>query len=265
MRQTLFSSARWKSARKCPAPGRHWPATGQMSSSDSAWLQGALDIAASGLGSLEEAEMRYAIGKYFDDISDFEQAFRHYRRANSLMKSLADPYDRDARARFVDDLIRIYTSDAIASRNEGISASSKPIFVVGMPRSGTSLAEQIIASHPAVKGAGELGFCNDAMLEPDSELRRGVLSDAARKGWPKATCAASRCTAAKRSASLTRHRSTPDYLGPIHSVFRMPASSTCAEIPIDSCLSSYFQHFSAAMNFTLDLQDLAHCFGNTSA
>ena len=138
---------------------------------------------------MEEAELRFAMGKYCDDVSEFDKAFENYKRGNELMKTIADPYERDVRRCFVDDMIRIYTPEAISAVRGGTSVSMKPIFVIGMPRSGTSLAEQIIASHPAVRGAGEQGFIPDEALEHDSDLRQGILSEQTRKSWLKSTCA----------------------------------------------------------------------------
>ena len=61
---------------------------------------------------MEEADLRFAIGKYYDDVEDFKGAFQSYKRANELHKLAATSYDRDARAQFVDDLIRVYTRES---------------------------------------------------------------------------------------------------------------------------------------------------------
>src|SRR5256885_3761526 len=108
---------------------------------DDAWLQRAQDIAASGIVPLEEASLRFGIGKYHDDVADFEQAFRSYQRGNELLKTItAEKYQRNAHSRFVDDLIRLYTRETISGTEGGGSASVKPIFVVGMMRSGGGTA-----------------------------------------------------------------------------------------------------------------------------
>ncbi len=86
----------------------------RMTASDAAWIERASTIAAGGLVPLEEAGLRFAIGKYWDDIGDFERAFRSYERANQLLKPIAEPYSRDARAQFVDTLIKVYSREAIS-------------------------------------------------------------------------------------------------------------------------------------------------------
>jgi tetratricopeptide (TPR) repeat protein len=239
--------------------------TRKMTSSDAAWLEGAEKIAASGIAPLEEADVRFAIGKYCDDVNDFEQAFQSYTRANQLLKTMVEKkYGRDVRTRFVDDMIRVYTPEAISTVQGGVSASMKPTFVVGMPRSGTSLVEQIIASHPDAKGAGELGFCGDAAptrgLVPDSDLRQGIPGEPTRKKLAESYLRAleARCGDALRIVDKAPANS--DYLGVIYSVFPNARIIYMRRDPIDTCLSCYFQHFAVALNFTMDLSDLAHYF-----
>jgi tetratricopeptide (TPR) repeat protein len=132
--------------------------TRKMTDADGEWLKNAEQIAASEIHPMEEANLRFAIGKYCDDVHDFSGAFQNFKRGNELLKTAADDYDRKERSQFIDESIRVYSRDAISTIGAGGSSSAKPVFVVGMPRSGTSLAEQIIASHPAAYGAGELDF-----------------------------------------------------------------------------------------------------------
>jgi tetratricopeptide (TPR) repeat protein len=232
----------------------------KMKTSDADWLKGAEEIAASGIAPLDEADVRFAIGKYYDDINDFGAAFQNYKRANDLLKPVAEIYDRDERTRFIDDLIRVYTREAISQVQQGASDSVKPVFVVGMMRSGTSLTEQIIASHPAATGAGELGFWSDAVGAHEADIRRGMLSEPTRKELAEAYL---RVLAARPGGALRIVDKAPvnsDYLGVIHSVFPNARIIYMRRDPIDTCLSCYFHQFSAALNFTMDLSDLAHYY-----
>jgi tetratricopeptide (TPR) repeat protein len=234
--------------------------TRKMTSADSAWLQGAEEIAAGAIEPLEEVDLRFSMGKFCDDINDFEQAFKNYKHANELLKTMADRYDRDARTRFVDDMIRIYTAKTSSTVNPGASASLQPVFVVGMPRSGTSLAEQIIASHPEAKGAGELGFCGDAEHAQDAVLQGEERDELRKKKLAESYLQAlqARCGDAQRIVDKAPGNS--DYLGIIHSVFPNARIIYMRRDPIDTCLSCYFQHFSVALNFSMDLSDLAHYY-----
>src|SRR5881275_1258164 len=150
----------------------------RMTPADGAWLKRAEEIAATGLTPIDESAMHFAIGKYYDDVGEFARAFRSYQRANELQKLFAEPYDRGARTRFVDDLIRAYTSETIGGTRAGASDSMRPVFVVGMPRSGTTLVAQIIHSHPAARSAGELAFWPDAVHKHAATLRQGPPDEA---------------------------------------------------------------------------------------
>ncbi len=233
----------------------------KMTSSDAAWLQGAEEIAASGITVLDEADMRFAIAKYCHDVEDFKGAFQSYKRANELHKMAATSYDRKARAGLVDDLMRVYTRETISHVGPLASDSIKPVFVVGMPRSGTSLIEQIIASHPDAKGAGELAFWSRAAHDHESVIRRTLLDESTRKKLAE-DCL--RHLEARSGDALRIVDKTPlnsDYLGVIHSVFPNARIIYMQRDPIDTCLSCYFQKFDVELNFTMDLSDLAHYFG----
>ncbi len=147
-----------------------------MTTADSEWLKSAEKIATSGIHPLEEANLRFAMGKYCDDVNDFARAFQNYKRGNELLKSAAEDYDRKERSRLVDELIRGYSGRRYRQLGRG-SSSTKPVFVVGMPRSGTSLAEQIIASHPAAYGAGELRFW-EHLIAKEPGITREIIERA---------------------------------------------------------------------------------------
>jgi tetratricopeptide (TPR) repeat protein len=232
----------------------------RMTPSDAAWLERAQQIVASGISPFEEADLRFAIGKYYDDVGDFTQAFQSYKRANELQKTAAADYQPHARTEFVNDLMRVYTRESMS--NVALASDSMtPIFVVGMPRSGTSLVEQIIASHPAAKGAGELGFWSRALHEYKAAVRQGLLDQSTRKKLADAYLLAlqARCGDSLRIVDKTPLNS--DNLGIIHSVFPNARIIYMQRDPIDTCLSCYFQKFSAEMDFAMDLTDLAHFYG----
>ena len=157
-----FTGKRLSSSPSCPKPGPHLPALRKMTPADADWLATAEKIVQHALSSRQESRLRYAIGKFCEDVGDFDRAFKNYHRANELKKSLRKGYDRQQWTNTVDRLIRDYSVKRVRQTHAGASASERPLFIVGMPRSGTSLTEQIIASHPSVFGAGELLFWNDA-------------------------------------------------------------------------------------------------------
>jgi tetratricopeptide (TPR) repeat protein len=232
----------------------------RMTKADAEWLSRAEKLAEEGLAPLDESALRYAIGKYYDDVADYGKAFRSYRRANELQKLAAEPYEREARTRFVDEMTRTYTRGALAQPRAGSADSRLPVLVVGMPRSGTSLVEQIIASHPAARGAGELSFWSDAMRGHDAALRRAPPEESlVRKladGYLRTL--AQHAEGAQRVVDKATFNS--EYLGVIHSVLPNARVIYLRRDPIDSCLSCFFQPFSTELNFTKDLADLAHYY-----
>lgn len=254
--ETLIGRA-LKSRPKLPGALAALHGTRKMSFADAGWLTTAEETAGSGISLWEESELRFAIGKYHDDVGQYDLAFHSYRRGNELLKSVAQSYNRNAHSDFANDMTRGHSQQALAAFGEGGSASMKPIFVLGMPRSGTSLTEQIIASHPAAKGAGELDFWLDAARLHQAELRQGVVGEKTRKALAEEYLRVleRKCPDAARVVDKTPINS--DYVGLIHSVFPRARIIHMSRDPIDTSLSIYFQRFSTAMRFSMDLSDIA--------
>jgi len=103
----------------------------------------------------ERIWVHYALGKSYDDLREWDQAFPHFMEGARLKRAKLD-YDADVDAARTHRLEEIMSADFIERLRGGGDPSEVPIFVLGMPRSGTTLTEQIIASHPEVHGAGEL-------------------------------------------------------------------------------------------------------------
>jgi tetratricopeptide (TPR) repeat protein len=229
----------------------------KMTSSDDIWLKRAQKVAENELDPVSESELRFSIGKYYDDTGEFKRAFESYKRANDLQKPLMDPYDRAAHKDFVDTMVRVYTREALGRKDSGGSTSERPVFVVGMPRSGTSLVEQIIASHPSAKGAGELMFWIRAANEHSAAIETGSLGEAARN---KLALAYLRLLETKSTDALRVVDKTPvnsDFVGVIHAIFPNARFIYMQRDPIDTSLSCFFQRFVLSLNFTADLSDLA--------
>lgn len=235
----------------------------KMTRADAAWLKGAENIAASGLTPMDEANVRFAIGKYFDDVGDFQLAFRSYVRANELLKLSAEPYDRRERASFVDDIMSVYTPQSLSRPRPGGSDSERPVFVVGMMRSGTSLVEQIVSSHPAAKGAGELSYWDSIVRKHQNILRHELPGESLKRKWGEDYLETLRRYSPDALRIVDKQPFNSDYLGVIHSVFPRARILYVRRDPIDTCLSCYFhyfQQFASSLNFTMDLADLAHYY-----
>jgi len=229
----------------------------KMTSADSTWLVRAEEVAGSGIAPLDESELRFAIGKYYDDVGNFKNAFQNYKQANDLLKPVAEPFDLDAYKHLVDTMIRVYTPGVVAGTARGGSTTVKPILVVGMPRSGTSLTEQIISSHPSAKGAGEMEFWSHAVHEHESAIKNGSLGESVKDKLAEAYLRALEVRCGEALRVVDKAPVNSDYLGTIHSVFPNARIIYMQRDPIDTCLSCYFQQFVLSLNFTMDLSDLA--------
>lgn len=246
-----------------PGASYAWAAlawTRKMTPADAPWVKRAEELAAGGLTPIDEATLRFATGKYYDDVGEFARAFRSYQRANELHRLRALPYDRAGHTRFVDDLTCSRTPEAIASASSTGSDSERPVFVVGMPRSGTSLVEQIIATHPAARGAGELNFWQIVARENEATIRKELLTEPVRRKLAHDYLRVLAGHAADALRVVDKATVNADYLGLIHSVFPRAHIINLRRDPIDTCLSCYFQQFPPSLNFTSDLADLAHYY-----
>jgi hypothetical protein len=136
----------------------------------------------------------------------------------------------------------------------------KPVFVVGMMRSGTSLVEQIIASHPAAAGAGELSFWYDSVGKHEAVIRREPLGERLREELAESYLGALARHSVDALRIVDKAPINSEFLGVIHSVFPKARIIYMRRDPIDTCLSCYFQQFSSTLNFTMDLSDLAHYY-----
>lgn len=232
----------------------------KMTPADGSWLKSAQEVAASGLAPLDEADLRFAIGKYYDDVGKFDLAFSSYQRANEVQKRAAVPYDPQARTRFVDEMIDAYAPQTTRVSQRDACDSELPVFVTGMMRSGTTLVEQIISSHPAARGCGELPFWNDVARKYPDLIRNRWLAEPLRKKLAVSYLRKLQSQSRQALRIVDKSNFNCDYLGLIHSVLPRARIIYVRRDPIDTCLSCYFHQFSTAHNFTMDLSDLAHYY-----
>jgi tetratricopeptide (TPR) repeat protein len=124
----------------------------------------------------DRVQMQYALGKAYEDRGNYELAFEQYARGNATMR-LRVPYDPDNVTKLVKANKALFTSEFISSRKGTGCESREPIFVVNLPRSGSTLIEQILSSHSQVEGAGELPYITSIAkdLEHRDKTGRSVL------------------------------------------------------------------------------------------
>jgi tetratricopeptide (TPR) repeat protein len=226
----------------------------KMTAEDSAWLLGTERLIAKRPPLRHEIRLRYALGKYFDDIERYDQAFDNFRLANELTKRTGSRYDRTGQTRSVDGIVNRFDR-AFMDRVSGRVDSTLPVFIIGMPRSGTSLTEQILASHPAVYGAGELDFWDRAMAAY-RERGAGILAACAKEYLE-------RLTGLSGGALRVLDKMPANFMnaGLIHAVLPAARIIHMRRSPLDTCLSIYFHYFPRSHSYSNDLEDLAHFYG----
>jgi tetratricopeptide (TPR) repeat protein len=243
-----------------PSPWAGIASVRRMTCDDAGWLTQALRVAALPLPPRHRVDLTHALGKYFDDMQDYPQAFAHYQRAKELARSYRPKYDRQLLTRQIGQLIQSYDRTWVCRKRHNPSPSSRPVFVVGMPRSGTSLAEQILASHPAIFGAGELPFWTNAMATDDSDRLTGADGDRITEQWARAYLQLLEETTVDALRVVDKMPANGLYLGMIHAALPNARIIHMRRNPIDTCLSIYSQNFRAAPSYASDLDDLAHFY-----
>jgi tetratricopeptide (TPR) repeat protein len=232
----------------------------RMTDSDSSWLAVAQRLVAGKLPLRQEIYMRFAIGKYFDDVKNYEQAFHSYQQANELTRKYGAVFDRSELTRQVDRILHAYGREWLSGVRYHDALSERPIFIIGMPRSGTSLAEQILASHPAVFGAGELPFWHDAAKVFDSSAL-DIATEASMIGdFAQAYLRQLGELSPDAPRVVDKMPTNFKLLGLIHAALPNARIIHMRRSSIDTCLSIYFQNFSIAHAYASDLEDLAHYY-----
>jgi tetratricopeptide (TPR) repeat protein len=133
------------------------------------------ELAREDLGEEDRFHLQFALGKALEDAGEFEESFRHYAAGNALRRA-AVPYDADETTAHKHRSIALFTPVFFAEREGAGCPAPDPIFVVGLPRSGSTLVEQILASHLQVEGTMELPDITSIARRLGGRRKRGEAS-----------------------------------------------------------------------------------------
>jgi len=230
----------------------------KMTAADAPWREAAERVLSRALPIVHAIGLHHALGKYCDDIGEVDAAFEHHHSGQELARRSRPPYDRAATTARVTRTLVVFDQRALEELRPAGLLSERPVFVFGMPRSGTTLAEQILASHPQVHGAGEQLFWQLAAgAERAAPPERRAATIAALGREYLASFATLPATAERVIDKLPSNFRN---LGLIHAALPAARFIHLERNPLDTCLSIYFQGFSAAHAYATDLGDLGHYY-----
>ncbi len=215
-----------------------------------------------GLPDAQRVDLAFALGKASHDLGEHERAFAYWRDGNETRRRLT-PYRLRPALAEMRAVERLFSADFCRPFFASAPSGPRPLFIVGMPRSGTSLVEQILASHSAVYGAGELATLDALLREAAGEFPAGLAKlDAA--GWKSigerylgelaSMCGEAQVVTDKMPGNFL-------HIGAIWRMFPAARIIHCVRDPMDTGLSCYRSHFvSDQLGYTCDLLDLGSYF-----
>jgi tetratricopeptide (TPR) repeat protein len=220
-------------------------------------------IARPALAAREKADLAFALGKILDDCAAYDRAFKAYEAANRFSRASASPgravYDRKRHEAAVDEIIATFAPDRIP---KSASPAQAPIFICGMFRSGSTLVEQVLASHKRVTAGGEVPTLPSMVASQLSPFPASAaqLTEAAVTNMAQNYL--SQLSKLFPGASLITDKRPDNFLfiGLIKAMFPTAKIINTKRNPLDNCLSVYFLHLDHGMSYALDLIDTAHYY-----
>jgi tetratricopeptide (TPR) repeat protein len=214
-------------------------------------------LATPGLEAGHLQRLHLAIGKAADDLGDYALAMQHFDAADAVRRRCA-AFDAAAFSREVDRLIARCTPEWIARSQEFGSSHTRPVLIIGMPRSGTTLVEQIVSMHPEVGAGGELNFWN----ERGAEWHRSKGADESRFLTKAAADYLSllRTIAAKAARVTDKMPFNFLWAGLINVAFPRATIIHCLRAAVDTALSIHQTHFHPGFAFPTGGEDLVAYF-----
>ncbi len=232
--------------------------TVRFTAEDRTAMQRALETP--GLNDEDRFHLDFALGKAFEDTKDLEPAFQHYAAANALRRR-ALPYEAADTTAMVDAAIALYTADFFAER-QGFGCEAKdPVFVLGMPRAGSTLVEQILSSHSAVEGTSELAEIPLLARRFSSPERVAELTADELKALGEEYL--KRTQVQRKSGRPLFIDKLPNnwaHVSFIHLILPNATIIDARRHPMSCCFSNFKQHFARGQGFTYGLDDLGRYY-----
>jgi tetratricopeptide (TPR) repeat protein len=211
----------------------------------------------------QKATIAFTLGKIYSDIDEYDKAFENYKQGNELRKTINKvTFNEDEYAAYINALIDTVDFDFLEERKGFGIESDLPVFIVGMPRSGTTLVEQIVSSHPLACGAGELTFINEAVAElfdpGETDFSKSIKAFDDKKSKKIARSYIEFLSSFSKSAGKITDKLPLNFVNLwfIKLLFPNAKILHCGRDPIDTCLSCYFHDFEYDHPYKNDLKTL---------
>jgi len=211
----------------------------------------------------DRIKLHRGLGKHCERAGQYERAFTHFASAKELLKRSRVPFDIGAVVKTFDRITQTFSHEFFALDHARISDSQRPVFIVGLPRSGTTLVEQILASHPRVFGAGELQDIPRTvkLLRPDYPECVALMEPDALSGLADAYLRLIDRVAGREAVRVTDKMPLNSlHLGLIARLFPEARIVYCRRDPLDIAISSFVELFDLEHDYTATLEDFGHYF-----
>jgi len=215
----------------------------------------------------DRIELYFALAKAYDDLGQFEKAFNQLLAGNAFKRQQI-VYDEAAELGELEQIRKAFTRELFHRREGGGEHSKVPVFIVGMPRSGSTLVAQILASHPMVVSPGEMKCFENAVANLDAAENRvqasseqvTTMSDEQFRQLGKSYLAEIEPLAPEAERIVDKMLSNHIYVGLIH--LALPNATIIHTIrhPVDTCISCFFSLFTTGHLYSYDLAELGRYY-----
>jgi len=217
---------------------------------------------ASGSRGAERYELAFGLGKVYEELGEYQKAFAYWIEANKEFRR-AHPYKAGSGLSICRAMENIFTRDFIKAESSSFATEITPVFIIGMPRSGSSLVEQILSCHSSVLAGGELNFMRDIWDSAVTNFPH-QLAELKQADWQR--------LAHEYLEQLTKRTGVADYitdkflsnymlLGPLCMMLPTAKIVHCQRDPLDTALSCFKNIFEIGLiNYTYDLRDIGRMY-----
>ena len=215
----------------------------------------------------QRAQATFALAKALEDRGQYTEAFRHYVSGNSLRSGIS--FDPDAQKGGIDEISRAFDASVLAMQAKPAPQGAVPIFIVGLPRAGSTLIEQILASHSQIEGTMELATLPNLVRRITIEGGRknieypssmATFNAAQLSAWGHVYLDQTAMYRSGKPFFIDKLPTNFDKVGLIHKILPSAIVIDARRHPLDCGLSCYKQHFAGGHAFSYKLEHIGHYY-----